>query len=265
VRQVQAQVISNEPLWAESLAHEKPPFSGVWLMWLKCPDVASEAKPGQFIMVNCGPECPLHRPLSVHQVNDEGDIAIFYAVLKNGRGTPWLAKRKPLDDIGLFGPLGNGYHIYPESRNLLLVAGGNGIAPLYFLAQAALQQSYSATLLYGTAGEKRCPISPAINLVSCTEDGTVGYSGRVTDLIREYIERADQIFACGPLPMYQTMAQMPELKDKPVQVSLEVRMGCGLGVCYGCTIKTKQGLRQVCQDGPVFNLEDIIWEELSPI
>jgi dihydroorotate dehydrogenase electron transfer subunit len=61
------------------------------------------------------------------------------------------------------------------------------------------------------------------------------------------------------------MAQMPELKGRPIQVSLEVRMGCGRGVCYGCTVKTRQGLRQVCHDGPVFNSEDIIWEELSPV
>jgi dihydroorotate dehydrogenase electron transfer subunit len=65
--------------------------------------------------------------------------------------------------------------------------------------------------------------------------------------------------------MYKTMARMPELKSRPVQVSLEVRMGCGRGVCYGCTIKTRQGLRQVCQDGPVFNLEDVIWEELVSV
>jgi dihydroorotate dehydrogenase electron transfer subunit len=63
--------------------------------------------------------------------------------------------------------------------------------------------------------------------------------------------------------MYQTMAQMPELRNKPVQISLEVRMGCGLGTCYGCTLKTKSGLKQVCTDGPVFDLDDILWDELS--
>ena len=81
-----------------------------------------------------------------------------------------------------------------------------------------------------------------------------------TDLIInsiDTIDTADQIFACGPLPMYQTMAQMPELKNKSVQVSLEIMMGCGVGVCYGCTIKTKSGLKQVCKDGPVFELSDL--------
>jgi len=159
--------------------------------------------------------------------------------------------------------LGNGYTIYPDAKNLLLVAGGIGIAPLYFLAQEALNNKKSVTLLYGTADNKRRSIPPPIKLVSATEDGTVGHRGMITDLLPDYINWADQVFACGPLPMYQAMARMPKLRNKPVQISLEVRMGCGLGVCYGCTVKTKNGLRQVCKDGPVFNLNDILWEELS--
>ena len=94
-------------------------------------------------------------------------------------------------------------------------------------------------------------------MVNATDDGSEGYKGPATDLIAAYINHGEQLFACGPLPMYKTMAQMPELKDKPVQVSLEIMMGCGVGVCYGCTIKTKSGLKQVCKDGPVFDLEDI--------
>ncbi len=81
----------------------------------------------------------------------------------------------------------------------------------------------------------------------------------------EHLEKADQTFACGPLPMYRTMVKMPQLKGKPVQVSLEIRMGCGFGACYGCSIKTKQGLKQICQDGPVFNLEDVLWDEFVDI
>jgi len=231
-------------------------------MWLKCPEVASEASPGQFVMVNCGEESTLPRPFSIHRVNGESDIALFYAVLERGRGTRWLTQRRVPERVELFGPLGNGFSIHPSSNNLLLVAGGNGIAPLYFLVQEALKKKYSVTLLYGTADKKRHSLSPQINLVSATEDGTVGYRGKVTDLLPEYIDWADQIFACGPLPMYKTMAQMPELKNKSVQISLEMRMGCGLGVCYGCTVKTKNGLKQVCRDGPVFNLDDILWDEL---
>ncbi len=266
MKQVVATVISNEKLWGEFLPHGRRKFLGTWLMWLKCPKVASKAKPGQFVMVNCGEECLLPRPFSIHQVNNEGDMALFYAVLENGRGTGWLSQRRIGDTVELFGPLGNGYSIHPTSHNLLLVAGGIGIAPLYFLAQEASKKQHSITLLYGTADKKRYSISPQIKLVSATEDGTAGHRGKVTNLLPNYIDSADQVFACGPTAMYRDMADKYHqiLKAKPpVQISLEMRMGCGLGVCYGCTLRTRSGLKQVCTDGPIFNLEDILWDELN--
>jgi dihydroorotate dehydrogenase electron transfer subunit len=91
----------------------------------------------------------------------------------------------------------------------------------------------------------------------------VGKRGRVTELIPNFADWADQVFACGPMPMYQEMKKLPYLNGKDVQISLEVRMGCGLGVCYGCTVKTKNGLKQVCKDGPIFDLNDILWDELN--
>jgi len=233
----------------------------VYLTWLEAPDIAAEAIPGQFVMVNCGKDCVLPRPLSVHQ--QEGNkLAFLFAIV--GKGTQWLSQRHAGDKIELLGPLGNGFSIHPDSHNLLLVAGGIGIAPLYFLAREALRKRCSVTLLYGTADNKRCDISSPIKLVSATEDGTVGKKGLVTDLLPDYVNQADQIFFCGPMPMYRNMADnYPQLRGKPAQISLEVRMGCGLGVCYGCTVKTKNGLKQVCKDGPIFDLNEIIWDELG--
>jgi len=267
LKQVVATVISNEQLWGGFSSQGRLKYSGTWLMWLECPELASEAKPGQFVMVDCGGECLLLRPFSIHQVNDKG-IALFYAVLVDGKGTNWLSQRKRGDIVKLPipHPLGNGFSTNPSSDNLLLVAGGNGIAPLYFLAQEALRKKCSVTLLYGTADKKRYSISPQIELVSATEDGTVGHRGKVTDLLPQYIDRADQIFACGPMSMYRDMAHKKKelkLEGKPVQISLEMRMGCGRGVCYACTVRTKNGLKQVCQDGPVFDLDDIIWDEFT--
>ena len=260
MKQFLATVISNKALWGEFLYHGRLKYSATRLIWLECPDIASEAKPGQFVMVHCGEDILLRRPFSIHQINNKG-IALFYAVLPNGKGTNWLSQCMIGDKIDLLGPLGNKFFIKPDSNNLLLVAGGNGIAPLYFLAQEALKAKHSVKLFYGTADNKRLSISPQIEIASATENGTVGYRGMITDLLPKYVDWADQIFACGPSPMYRTMAQMPELKDKPVQISLEVRMGCGLGVCYGCTVKTKTGPKQVCKDGPVFELNDIVWDE----
>ncbi|GAI01357.1 unnamed protein product, partial [marine sediment metagenome] len=148
MKQVTATVISNAKLWGEYGVHGRRKYLGAWLIWLKCPEVASKTKPGQFVMVNCGEECMLPRPFSIHQVNNT-DIALFFAVLENGKGTNWLSQRKIGDNIDLLGPLGNGYSIHLESHKLLLVAGGNGIAPLYFLAQDALKKKNSVTLLYG--------------------------------------------------------------------------------------------------------------------
>ena len=218
-------------------------------------------------MVRCGQdfEHMLRRPLSLHQL-DGKRLALLFNVV--GRGTQWLSQCQAGDELDLLGALGNGFTINPDSRNLLLVAGGIGIAPLYFLAQEALSQGCSVTMLHGASAAAHLypedmPGGIKINLL--TEDGSKGQKGMITDLLPDFIGGADQIFACGPMPMYQTMARMPELRNKPVQISLEVRMGCGLGVCYGCTVKTKSGLRQVCRDGPIFNLDDILWEELKEV
>ncbi len=202
------------------------------------------------------------RPVSVHQV-DGNKLALLFKVV--GKGTHWLSQRQAGDRVGLFGPLGKGFSVYPALHNVLLVAGGMGIAPLYFLAKEALSQGYGVTLLYGTANNQRYPVSSDIRLISATEDGSVGYHGLVTELLPDYIDWADQVFACGPMMMYHHMNRQRNrlLKSKPVQVSLEVRMGCGRGVCYGCTIKTKDGLKKVCEHGPVFDLNDIFWDEID--
>jgi len=239
---------------------------GTHLVWLEAPEIAAAARPGQFVMVRCE-DTLLRRPLSVHQT-DGDKLALLFTVV--GKGTSWLSQCQKGETVDIFGPLGNGYTIYQESKNLLLVAGGIGIAPLRFLVDIAIREGKKVTLLMGSrSGINLLPISTPqglltegvlpfnINVVNATDDGTEGFKGLVTELILGYIDCGDQIFACGPVGMYKTMAQMPELKDKPVQISLEIMMGCGAGVCYGCTIRTKSGLKQVCKDGPVFELSDL--------
>jgi len=207
--------------------------------------------------------------LSIHQLANN-KLAFLFTVV--GKGTYWLAQCKTGNNIDLLGPLGNGYSIYPASHNLLLVAGGIGIAPLCLLAQEALNQGCSIMLLLGaptaTGLYPRHLLPHEIGLIMATEDGTAGKKGMITNLLPDFIDWADQVFACGPTEMYRDMAhkkQELKLEGKPVQISWEERMGCGLGVCYGCTLKTKSGLKQVCKDGPVFNLDDILWNELADI
>ena len=107
-------------------------------------------------------------------------------------------------------------------------------------------------------------LSRGITFLSAAEDGSAGVKGLVTALLPEHAGKADQVFICGPLPMLKAIASIYAdlFTGKSVQVSLEVRMGCGLGFCYACTIKTTQGLKQVCKDGPVFEMNDVVWSDL---
>ena len=269
MKQVSARVIENSQLLPEFKRSRGRNVSGSRIVWLNCPEIAREARPGQFVMVRCGEKLILPRPFSIHRINDRGDMALFYAVWEDGKGTRWLSQRKAGDNIDLFGPLGNGFAINPASRNLLLVAGGIGVAPLYSLAQEAINKGHSVRLLLGAATASQIypwrELPKGIDRHLFTEDGTEGEPGMVTRHLPAHIDWADQVFACGPMPMYRDMTNYPQLKHKPVQISLEMRMGCGLGVCYGCTVKTKNGLKQVCKDGPVFDLEDILWNELVQV
>ncbi|MFC1993869.1 dihydroorotate dehydrogenase electron transfer subunit [Chloroflexota bacterium] len=244
---------------------------GVYILWIKAPEIAGLAHPGQFVMVRCGKgyDPLLRRPLAIHQVVKQKErLAILFAVV--GLGTSWLAQRKAGETIDLFGPLGKGFKVHPPSKKLLLVAGGIGIAPIISLAESAIADGYEVTLL--TGNKKKAFVYPQkflpnnLKRVIVTDDGSLGKKGLITDLLPEFIHGSDQIFACGPLPMYQTMANMTEkFDDKPVQVLLETMMGCGVGACLGCTIRTKQGQKQVCKDGPVFELREVIWKDIPQL
>ena len=236
-------------------------------MRVEAPDIAAIARPGQFVTVQCGQELTLRRPLSIHQVANSGELHLLFSIV--GKGTSWLSHRQEGETLDLLGPLGNGFSIEPASRKLILVAGGIGIAPLTFLAQQALSEGKAVTLLLGArtaAGLYPQRLLPGgTQTIFATEDGSSGTKGLITDILPDFVDWADQIYACGPLAMYQTIATQRQQRHakKPVQVSLEVRMGCGLGACYGCSIRTKRGMKQVCRDGPVFDLDDIIWQEVK--
>jgi dihydroorotate dehydrogenase electron transfer subunit len=283
---------------------------GIHLMWIEAPDIAAAAQPGQFITVRCG-DFTLRRPFSIHQSSPltcspydssrragedpgEGEIAILFKVA--GKGTLWLSQQQNGEKIDVLGPLGKGFTIGPKSKNLLLVAGGIGIAPLMFLVQQASPE-HLITLIHGastvaqlcpfsSSGEKRSKLSHlpnGVQFIPVTEDGSMGQKGVATNILPDFLDWADQVYACGPVDMYKTMAlslnpsplkgarkstvgeglvPSRNRKLKECQVPLEVRMGCGFGACYGCTINTKRGLKQVCRDGPVFELDDIIWQEV---
>lgn len=249
-----ARIVSQEELYDDT-----------YLMWLSCPAVARGAAPGRFLMIHCtGALDPLlPRPMSFHrfrEVDGERQFAVLYDV--RGRGTAWLSERQAGDALTVFGPLGRGFEVDPASENVLLVAGGLGIAGVVSLADEAVAAGRSVTLLQGArTTPKLCPpehLPAEVEAVSATDDGSEGHAGRVTELLAARVPWADQVFACGPNAMFESMAAVVrELRTrKPVQALLEERMGCGTGVCYGCAVFTRKGVRLVCRDGPRMELRE---------
>jgi dihydroorotate dehydrogenase electron transfer subunit len=188
-------------------------------------------------------------------------FAILYDV--RGRGTRWLSDRRPGDHIDVFGPLGRGYDLKPEAQNILLVAGGMGVAAVIAVADEAVAAGKNVTLLQGARTASLLfphELLPTdVEFVSATDDGSAGHHGVVTGLLKEHLPWADQTFACGPNPMFAAMADVVKSarSRKEVQALLEERMGCGTGVCYGCAVFTRKGVRLVCKDGPRFDLREV--------
>lgn len=260
-------------------------YGRTFVTWFAGPGVVRGAYPGQFVMLRCAdlsakalaerPEGPfqgsdlahdplLPRPMSIHRIR-ERDGGVEFAVLYDivGRGTEWLARRQPGDFVYGWGPLGRGFAVGRTSRHLLLVAGGIGVAPLVWLADREVARGRNVTLVAGgRSAEHIFParlLPPEVEFVVTTEDGSAGRKGLATDAFAELLEWSDQVFACGPNAMFQAMAHIVRERRarRSVQVLLEERMGCGTGICYGCAVETRKGMRLVCKDGPRFDLRDV--------
>ncbi|TAK28726.1 MAG: dihydroorotate dehydrogenase electron transfer subunit [Chloroflexota bacterium] len=252
---------------------------GVHVMHFQPTSGFPRAKPGQFYMVRCGPDDEtvdplLRRPFSLHRLAPRSDARAegdgprdeFALMIRaQGRGSRWLCTRERGDSVDVLGPLGNGFSIHPRAHNLLLVAGNMGVAPLVALADEAVAKNLSVTLLLGApTRESLFPqelIPPEVELLVATDDGSSGHKGLVTELLPPHLDWADQIFACGPMPMYGTMSALlnePTL-EKSVQVCLEEHMACGVGACLSCAVQTRRGgTHRVCYEGPVFELRELV-------
>jgi dihydroorotate dehydrogenase electron transfer subunit len=252
----------------------------IYLMKLKAPEIVQNALPGQFIHIKCSKDnYPLlRRPLSIHRIDKEkGEIHILFQVM--GEGTKLLAQREVGDDLDIMGPIGNGFSIYPESRKIIIVGGGIGVAPLLALAEESIVQGKEVRVLIG-ALKKELVIGEedfrklGAKVDVATDDGSYKYKGLVTDLLEGSIREGwlvDQIFACGPKPMLRKIVEISLDNHIDCQVSLEERMACGIGACLGCVckIKTKDKkedkvkyeYKRVCVDGPVFRGSEVVWDD----
>lgn len=234
--------------------------------------VAAAAVPGQFLMLQSGGRDPLlPRPYSIMRATRatrEGeDGTLDLLVFSGGRGGNQLADAKAGDPFPILGPLGNGYLLEGKVRRALLIAVGHGIAPLIALAESALAHGVEVVMLVGAptaASLLPLPYLPEeAEIVVATTDGSRGHHGAVTELVTQYIEWADAIYAYAPEATYSALrdtlrAYRGVRTIPPVQAAMERSMACGMGVCLGCVVETNGGLKTVCRDGPVFPLETLV-------
>ena len=259
-------------IYTEILSNENITQDTFLLRFLS-PELAASAEPGQFVMlkINEGNDPTLRRPFSICGTDEEGIVRIIYKVV--GRGTRYLSDKKPGDYVSVLGPLGKGFKEIGRSKMIYLIAGGIGIAPLLFLCQKI--ESTDITFLTGfrTSGEIIDPALTGIETdnVIATDDGSIGYYGKVTNLLSERISRNNPgnicVYTCGPLPMLKAVRKICLENNIPCQVSMETFMACGLGVCQGCVVrsdisKTGKHYLHVCKEGPVFDIEKIDWDNV---
>lgn len=248
-----------------------------WSLTLVAPDIAEEARPGQFVEVAVPPgrDVLLRRPFSIHQASRRGGWAGTLELVfePRGPGTRWLAEVGPHDVLDVIGPLGRSFHYPREATSCLLVAGGYGAAPLHFLAEELRARNKVVHMLVGARTQERVlkPVEAkrlATSIVITTEDGTMGERGVVTDLLPAVLERtgAQVVYACGPNAMLRAVAECCRRRAVPCQVAVEERMACGLGVCWSCTVPVVaadgRGWWNVraCVEGPVFNGARVWWD-----
>jgi dihydroorotate dehydrogenase electron transfer subunit len=244
---------------------------------LVAPEIAEAAKPGQFVQIGMpeGRNFLLRRPFSIHQASRHGGWAgtleIVFDVV--GPGTAWLSSARAHDVVDVIGPIGKPFSYPADQSNCLLVGGGYGAAPLYFLAEELRVRDKTVHLILGARTHDRVfkqieGKRLSTTMLVTTEDGSMGQRGRVTDVLPAFLERtrAQVVYACGPNPMLRAVADLCRARSIPCQVAVEEMMACGLGVCWTCVVpvlaQDERGWWNVraCVEGPVFNGARIWWE-----
>lgn len=244
-----------------------------FLFTLESPVIAAKAQPGQFLMIKVSESTQplLRRPISLHDV--EGPrLYIFFQIA--GKGTELLSRKKVGDGLDLLGPLGKGFTIRPELRGkeVFCVGGGRGLAPLYFLSRELLRAGARPVIFYGGRTAADLPLrdrleKSGLEVLVSTDDGSAGFQGFVTLLLEEKLKmrRPEFLYACGPDLMMEKLAEICRREQLAGEFSLEAIMGCGFGACWGCVKKIRRNGQgkylKVCQDGPVFLHDEIIWQE----
>jgi len=235
-------------------------------MRIDASEIAEKAVPGQFVHIKCGEENLLRRPISICDADDK-TIRIVFEV--RGKGTEYLSRRKAGEKIDVLGPLGNGFPL-EEAGEVLFVGGGIGVPPLLYAAKKAKGEKI---VLLGFRSGERVMLEndfkeSGAKVLITTEDGSVGEMGFVTGLLEKTLDARKNIscvYACGPKMMLMAVSESCISRGIKCMISMEERMGCGVGACLVCACRVKRDGAEknlhVCKDGPVFDAREVVFDE----
>ena len=253
--------MSNEPLTAQ-----------VWRMRLLCQSTDGGAvqsfRPGQFVEVQV-PSFFLRRPISVCDAEEQDGTVVLTLIYKIvGGGTQEMSSLPVGMELDLLAPLGNGYALSRADEKALLIGGGVGIPPLYMMAKELVRMGRRVEVIMGFNTASEAFYVREFEALGCsvrvtTADGSMGTKGFVTDAVSALYDLSKEgsvsavpyYYACGPMPMLRAIAKQ---LGRNGEMSMEERMGCGFGVCMGCSIQTASGPCRVCTDGPVFPVSELL-------
>ena len=247
-----------------------------WLMGFSSISISSGAKPGQFLMIQPGQtkDPLLGRPFSIHGIRDKEEVMILYKIA--GKGTSLMSAMRENDNISVTGPLGKSFPYPGQEGPIILVAGGIGVAPLFFLAKTLNKtEKERARIFFGFPTSRETIlvdqlIVSGFDLTLATDDGSLGEKGFITDMLEQYLDNnasgKSTIYACGPTAMLKKVAQKALNLNLKCYVTLEGHMACGIGICQGCAVKSARDKEDayfhICKDGPVFAANLIDWEKI---
>lgn len=227
-------------------------------------------KPGQFVHIRIpGPDVYFRRAFSVYDINPRAkSLQVIFKIV--GRGTALLAELRKGDRLNVMGPLGKGFD-FPFLRDkVILIAGGIGMPPIYFLAKKLIESKYDRRkILFFYGGKTKKELvnmahirKLGIKLYPTTDNGSYGFRGFVTKAVREFLNRETgqfRIYACGPQAMLRAVEEIAREYSIPGQISVEAPMPCGMGICQGCVLPlVSGGYTRVCRDGPVYQFGEVL-------
>lgn len=241
--------------------------SGLFALTMEAPVLCAQAQPGQFVHITCGERNLLRRPISICNVAQENMTIVFQV---KGDGTAWLSKRRTGDTLDVLGTLGHGFRMEELGDHPVFIGGGIGVPPMLMTMRKAKENGAEPEAILGFRNKNAVILEDDFRALGethvCTDDGSYGLPGFVTDVLKLHMQTATSVCACGPKPMLKAIAQIAEEQGIPCQVSMEERMGCGIGACLVCACELKlregeQGVRygHVCKDGPVFDSKEVVW------